>query len=96
MGKKASLSETKRTQIVILHKEGLSERKIRKKKWLVAKRLFIKRLLDFKITDFTMTRKEVEGKEKQTLTVSRWKLDSANCCSFSNQFLLENTLDSAS
>ena len=31
MGKKASMSETKRAQIIISHKEGLSERKICKK-----------------------------------------------------------------
>ena len=31
MGKKASLSEVKRAQIVILHKEGLSERLISEK-----------------------------------------------------------------
>ena len=34
MGKKASLSETKQAQILILHKEGLSERKIGKKSGL--------------------------------------------------------------
>ena len=58
MGKKANWSETKRAQIIILHKKGFSYERLAKK-YLVAKRLFIKQLLDFKILDFIMTRKGV-------------------------------------
>ena len=92
MGKKASLSEIERARIVILHKKRFSQRKICKK-YPVAKWLFIKHSLDFKILDFTTTRKEVEGQEKQPLVMTT---DSANSCSLSNQFLQENTLDTAS
>ena len=68
MVKKASLSETKRVLIVILHKEEFSQRF--SKTYPVAKRLFIKQLLDFKILDFTMTRKEVESQEKQVFVMT--------------------------
>ena len=46
--KKASLFETKRAQIVILHKKGFLQKKFAKT-CPVTKRPFIKQLLDFKI-----------------------------------------------
>ena len=87
MGKKASLSETKRAKIVILHRKGFLKGRFAKK-CPVAKRLFIKHLLDLKILDFTMTRKGMESHEKQALMI---QLDLVNSCLVSNWFLQENT-----
>ena len=69
MGKKASFPEIKRAQIINLHKNRFSPKKICKTR-LEAKRLFIKQLLDFKILDFTMTRKGMEGQEKKALLMT--------------------------
>ena len=65
MDKKASLSETKRAQIVICTKKDFLKKRFTKK-CSVTKRLFIKQLLHFKILNFTMTKKGVESQKKKT------------------------------
>ena len=64
MDKKASLSETKRAQIVILDKEGFSQRKIYKEVFC-NKTAVYQAMLHFKILDFTMTKKGVETQKNK-------------------------------
>ena len=69
MGKKASLSKTKKTLIVILHKEEFSQRKICKKV-LCSKTAVYQAIATFQNFVFCMTKKGVKGQEKQALVIT--------------------------